>query len=127
MRWPFSNASTPARHTSAHSSAADRIRWDGRNRHTPVIPGYGLGLCRCDHLFDQPSEAADVAGGVDGIAETDDHQTLRRQNDDALAEIAGCEKRVTRNPDPDPAFGMCVIAAIGPEAGAIVGAERGAG
>src|SRR3981081_647599 len=69
----------------------------------------------------------EVAGGIDGIAETNDHQMLGWQHDDSLAEIAECEKRVTRNPAPDTPFCMFVLAAIGPEAGAIVGAERWAG
>lgn len=47
----------------------------------------------CDHFLDQASEAADIAGGIDGVAETDDHQMLRWNNNDALAEIAGCKKR----------------------------------
>src|ERR1019366_8641312 len=81
-------------------------------------------LHRCNHLLDQTPEAADIAGGIDGVAETNDHQMLRRNNNDALAEIAGGKKRVARNPEPDAALGIFMLAAIGPEAGAVVGIER---
>ena len=45
---------------------------------------------------------------------------LRRQDHDALAEIAGCEKRIAGNAEPDAAFGAGMLAAIGPEARGIV-------
>src|SRR5450755_3227874 len=80
---------------------------------------------RCDHFLDQPSQAADIAGGIDGIAKPDDHQMLRRDDNGSLAEVAGCKKSVARYSEPDAPLGMFVLTAIGPEAGAIVGAERG--
>jgi hypothetical protein len=42
--------------------------------------------CR-NHLSDKASKTPDIAGGIDGIAKSRDHQMLRRQDDDALAEI----------------------------------------
>jgi hypothetical protein len=81
----------------------------------------------CDHVADQASETTDVAGGIDGIAETNDDEVLRWQHNDSLAKIAGCEKRVTRNPEPDAPLGMLVLTAIGPEPGAVICIECGAG
>ena len=83
-------------------------------------------LCR-DHLFHQPPETPDIAGRIDGVTEANDHQALRRHDHDSLAEIAGCKKRIARNSEPDAAFGVLVLAAIGPEAGAVIGIERGRG
>src|SRR5476651_2075530 len=81
-------------------------------------------LRRCDNLAHQTPEAADVAGRIDGIAEPNDDELLRWQDDDALAEIAGCKKRVARNAETDAALGVRMLAAIGPEPGAVVGVER---
>ena len=49
-------------------------------------------LCRCDDFADQTSQPANIAGGIDGIAEANDDEMLRRQDHDALAEIAGGKK-----------------------------------
>ena len=92
-----------------------------------ALAGSSSGLRCRDHLLDQPSKAADIAGGVDGIAEPDDHQMLGWNDHDALAEIAGGKERVVRNPNADAAFGIFVLAAVGPEAGAIIGIERRGG
>jgi hypothetical protein len=46
---------------------------------------------------------------------------------DPLAEIAGCEKRLARHAEPDAAFGVFVFAAVGPEAGAVIGIESRGG
>src|SRR3981081_157395 len=81
----------------------------------------------CDHVADQASETTDVAGGIDGIAETNDDEVLRWQHNDSLAKIAGCEKRVTRNPEPGAPLGMLVLPAMGPEPGAGICIECGAG
>src|SRR3954454_7584912 len=100
---------------------AGRMWWGGsRVRDTRSLH------CR-DHLFDQPPEPADVAGRVDGVAEADDHHALRWQDDDALPQIAGCEKRVARNAHFDTALGVRVLAAVGPEPRAVVGVERRGG
>ena len=52
----------------------------------------------------QTSEAADIAGGIDGIAKTDDHQMLRRQYYDSLAEVAHREE-----PSPPEASSSAAI------------------
>jgi len=59
------------------------------------------------------------------VAKTNDHQMLRRQNDDALAEGAGCKERVAGNAEPHAPLGVFVRATIGPEPGAIISVERG--
>jgi hypothetical protein len=68
-------------------------------------------LRRCDRSADQASEAADVAGGIDGVAEPDDHRLLRLQDDDALA-LAERKVRVVRKPYADESPGTFVLAAV---------------
>src|SRR6188768_1063925 len=47
------------------------------------------------------------------------------QDDNALAEVAGCEERIAGNPELDAPFRVGVLAAIGPEARGVVRAGRG--
>ncbi len=77
--------------------------------------------------FTSRAEPADIAGRIDAVAEAHHDQMLRRHDHDALAEIAGGKERVAGNAEPDAAFGVWMLAAIGPEAGAIVGVERRGG
>jgi hypothetical protein len=58
-------------------------------------------LHRSDHFLDQAGETADIAAGIGGIAEPNDHQMLRRQYYDPLALIAGGKIRVARNAKPN--------------------------
>src|SRR5450759_1046094 len=117
----------PARPTSARWKRAYRLRWEGRSPFPSSEREKKSRLRRGDHFLDQAAEATDIAGRIDGVAEPDDHQTLRRNDHDALAEIAGGKKGVARDSEPDAPLGMFVLAAIGPEAGAIVGVQRGGG
>src|ERR1041385_3324014 len=81
-------------------------------------------LRRLDHLAHEAAEAADVTGRIDRVAEAHDHHVLGRQDDDTLAEVAGGEEGVARNAHCDAAFGVRMLAAIGPETGAVVGVQR---
>jgi hypothetical protein len=45
-------------------------------------------LHRLNHFLDQAPETSDVADGIDGIAETNDDELLRLQDNDSLALIA---------------------------------------
>src|SRR5260370_27870005 len=81
----------------------------------------------CDHFLDQASETADVAAGIDGIAETNDDEMLRRQDNDSLALIAKRKKRVARDSHLDAPLRTFVFAAIGPETRAVVGIARCSG
>ena len=71
--------------------------------------------CRGDHLAHKASEATDVPAGIDGVAEPYDYEVLRRQDDDALAEVAGCEERIVGDPELNASFRVGVLATIGPE------------
>ena len=74
--------------------------------------------------FTSRAEPADIAGRIDAVAEAHHDEMLRRHDHDALAEIAGRKERVAGNAEPHAPLGVRMLAAIGPEAGAIVGVER---
>ena len=77
--------------------------------------------------FTSRPSAPDIPGRIDAVAETNHHEFLRRHDHDALAEIAGCEKCVAGDAElhAPPRVGM--LAAIGPEAGGVIGVERRGG
>ena len=77
--------------------------------------------------FTSRATPPDIPGRIDAVAEPNHHEFLRRHDHDALAEIAGCEERVARDAElrASPRVGM--LAAIGPEAGGIIGVERRGG
>src|ERR1700730_5013589 len=129
----------------ARSRRADHIRWGGETQpfviarsvatkqsNLSLLPSGLLRFARndvltlrgCDYFLDQTPETADVAGGIDGVAKTNDDHVLRRQYDDSLAFIAKRKKRVTRDPHLDAPLCAFVFAAIAPEAGAVIGVER---
>src|ERR1019366_1371383 len=89
---------------------ASRSLSSGAHSRDPLARNDGSSLRRGDHFLDQSSEAADVAGGVNGIAEPYDDKALRRQDDDSLAEIAGREESVLGNAETHAPLGIFMLA-----------------
>src|SRR5207244_13359985 len=81
-------------------------------------------LHRRDYFLYQPAEPSHIAAGIHAVAEPHHDEALRRHDHDALAQVAGRKERVAGNAKPHARFGVGVLAAIGPEAGGVIGVER---